>query len=422
VGNVTNATLESFVSGATYYFAVSAVDSLGIESGLSNEITFTPTINTNPPSISSIAPQTININTVCGPVPFTVVTQGGSAGTLTSSANSSNPTLVPNSAIALNGTGTNWSVTVTPAQNQSGTATIALTVCDGALCSTTSFLLTVNAAQPLSAPTIALVSPSSGATYAAPASISLAANVGTNGHSITKVQFYNGSTLLGEASAAPYSFNWSAVAAGSYTVVAKLVYDAGSVLASLPANVTVTGLPAPWQTMDIGNVVSTGSASITGNVYTVQGAGNIGGSSDSFRFLYQPLTGDGEIKAQIVSVQTTGNNGDIGPMIRESLTSGSKNVFMGISPNGGLHWQRRTSTAKGTSTSKAGSGTPPNIWARVVRKSNTLSGYTSTDGTNWNLVSSTSLSMATNIYVGLAVASGSTNLNSSVFSNVVVVP
>src|SRR5262249_10454560 len=151
--------------------------------------------------------------------------------------------------------------------------------------------------------------------------------------------------------------------------------------------------------------VSTGSASITGNVYTVQGAGNIGGSRDSFRFLYQPLTGDGEIKTQIVAVPNTGKKGDNGPDVRESLTRGSKNVLMSISPNGGLRWQRRTSTTKGTSTSKAGSGTPPNIWARVVRKSNTLSGYTSTDGTNWNLVNSTSLTMANNIYVGLAVAS-----------------
>jgi len=35
--------------------------------------------------------------------------------------------------------------------------------------------------------------------FNAPATISLAANVTANGHTITKVQFYNGATLLGEA-------------------------------------------------------------------------------------------------------------------------------------------------------------------------------------------------------------------------------
>ena len=423
VGNVTNATLQNFVTGATYYFAVCSVDSEAIESTLSNEITYAPSINTNPPSISPIASQTININTTCGPLTFTVAPQGGTAANLTLSANSSNPTLVPNSSIALSGTGTNRSVTVAPAQNQSGTATIAITACDGPLCSTTSFLLTVNAPLTNSTPNIALASPLSGATYARPANISVAANVTPNGHSITKVQFYNGAVLLGESSAAPYAFNWNSVSSGTYTLTANLIYDAGSTLASAPVNVMVTGLPSPWQAIDIGNVGLTGSASVTGGVYTVQGAGDIGGSSDSFRFLYQPLSGDGEIKVQISSVQNTGNNGCIGVMIRESLTSNSRYALMGISPNGVLRWQRRSGSGNGSSSSKSGSGTPPNVWVRVVRTGNTLYGYKSTDGTNWSSVNSTSISMASNIYVGIAVASGSSGvLNTSQFTNVVVVP
>src|SRR5262249_18039267 len=157
------------------------------------------------------------------------------AANLTISANSSNPTLVPNGSIVLGGSGTNRSVTVTPAQNQSGTATIAITVCGGALCSTTSFLLTGNGPQ-LTTPSIGLVSPLAGATYGVPANISMAASVSSNGHSITKVQFYNGTNWLGETSAAPYAYNWNSVAAGSYTVVAKLVYDGGSAVSSAPVN------------------------------------------------------------------------------------------------------------------------------------------------------------------------------------------
>ena len=273
------------------------------------------------------------------------------------------------------------------------------------------------------APTIALTSPANGASYTAPATINLAASVTANGHTITKVQFYNGATLLGEDTSAPYSFTWSNVSAGSYSLTARAVYDAGSTVASSPVNITVTGLPAPWQTADIGSVGVAGSASMSNGIYTVKGAGNISGTADNFRFVYQPLSGDGEIKVRLNSVENTGTSGRIGVMIRESLTSGSEYAFMGISPDGTFRWQRRSSTGGTTSSTTSTIGTPPNVWARLVRTGNTLYGYKSTDGTNWTQVNSRSITMATNIYVGLAVASGSsTSLNTATFTNVTVVP
>jgi hypothetical protein len=58
-----------------------------------------------------------------------------------------------------------------------------------------------------------------------------------------------------------------------------------------------------------------------------------------------------------------------------------------------------------------------------VRNGNTIYGYNSTDGTNWTEVDSRNFMMATNIYVGLAVASGTSSvLNSATFTNVTVVP
>ena len=94
-------------------------------------------------------------------------------------------------------------------------------------------------------PTIALTAPANGASFTAPATINLAANVSANGHTISKVQFYNGVTLLGEDPTAPYVFTWSNVAAGGYTLSAQAVYDSGSTVASTAANVSVTNLPPP---------------------------------------------------------------------------------------------------------------------------------------------------------------------------------
>ena len=61
--------------------------------------------------------------------------------------------------------------------------------------------------------------------------INLSAGVTANGHTITKVQFYNGSALLGEDSATPYAFTWTNVSAGSYNLSATAVYDTGSTVA-----------------------------------------------------------------------------------------------------------------------------------------------------------------------------------------------
>ena len=64
---------------------------------------------------------------------------------LTLSASSSAQGLVPDANIVLGGSGASRTVAVTPASNQSGSATITLTVSDGAASTTDTFVLTVDA-------------------------------------------------------------------------------------------------------------------------------------------------------------------------------------------------------------------------------------------------------------------------------------
>ena len=49
--------------------------------------------------------------------------------------------------------------------------------------------------------------------------------------------------------------------------------------------------------------------------YIVTGAGNLGGSTDSLYFVYQKLSGDGEIKVRVPSAQDTGGAARSGVMI-----------------------------------------------------------------------------------------------------------
>jgi hypothetical protein len=412
VGNVTNATIPGLTNGCTYYIAATAYDTSGVESDYSTEVVFTnqaatlPTIVlTSPVSGSSyIAPSTISLSAS--------VTANGH--TITQVQFCNGATLLATVAAAPYSYSWNSVSAGTYSVSAKAVYDSGSTVASG------SATLTVANLPP---PSIALTSPVNGAVYTAPATIPLTASVTANGHTITKVQFYSGAALLAENTSAPYSNVWTNVSAGSYSLTARAVYDSGSTIDSAAGNVAVTSLPAPWQTADIGKVAVAGSAGISGGLYTVAGAGKISGSADGFRFLYQTMSGNGEIRACVSSVQNTGTGGCMGLMARESLTGGSEYALMGISPDGTFRWQRRSKTGGSTSSTTSGVGTPPNAWARLVRTNGIFYGYKSIDGTNWTQVSSRSINMATNIYVGLAVASGTSNvLNSSTFTNVTVVP
>ena len=507
-GSATNFAVNGLTRGATYYFAATSVDSVGMESVYSQEISYTvPLTNTTtPPAIALAAPadgasyaapaninlqanvttnghtinqvQFFNGSTLLGTdtsAPYTLAWNNVAAGTysltaqvtydgsstiasttvtvtvtntptppaivLGSPANGASYAAPANISLLANVTanghtinqvqffngstvlGADTSAPYSLAWNNVAAGTYSLTAqltYDGGSTIKTA-PVTVTVTNPPAAPVIVLASPTNGASYTAPTNISIQANVTPNGHTISQVQFFNGSALLGTATSAPYSLVWSNVSSGNYSLTAQAVYDSGSNVTSAVVNVTVTGLPAPWQTVDIGTVGVTGSALCSNGLYTVSGAGNASGGSDNFRFVYQTLTGDGEIRGQISSDQAGG--GVVGAMIRESLTSGSRNAFMGITPNGSFRWQRRTNTGGNTFTSKSGSGTLPAVWVRVVRTGNRLSGYTSADGVNWTLVNSATISMASNIYIGLAVASGSTStLGTATFTNITAVP
>ena len=114
----------------------------------SSSTNFVVTVNpvNDPPIISNIADQTTSLNVSTGPLSFTVDDLETAAGSLTLSADSSNLTLLPLSNIIFGGSGANRIVTLIPAADQTGTATVTVRVSDGSLNATDTFLLTVNTA------------------------------------------------------------------------------------------------------------------------------------------------------------------------------------------------------------------------------------------------------------------------------------
>ncbi|HCN79114.1 MAG TPA: hypothetical protein DIT13_18265 [Verrucomicrobiales bacterium] len=101
---------------------------------------------TSTPVISSIAAVTTDEDVSAGPIAFTVSDTHTSAERLQVTAVSSNSTLLPASGIALGGAGGQRTITLTPALNQSGSATVTVRAFDGARTGTRSFTFT---AQPV---------------------------------------------------------------------------------------------------------------------------------------------------------------------------------------------------------------------------------------------------------------------------------
>jgi malectin (di-glucose binding ER protein)/fibronectin type III domain protein len=199
------------------------------------------------------------------------------------------------------------------------------------------------------------------------------------------------------------------------------VNAAGSSPPSNQASATTpaAGLTAPWQDADIGSVTPAGSASLSSGVFTVRGAGaDIWGNADAFHFVYQSLTGDGDIVARVTAVQNTNAWAKAGVMIRETLAAGSEQAFMCLTPGNGLAFQRRVSTNGVSTHTSGGAGSAP-VWVRVVRNGNTLTGFRSTDGVNWTQVGSDTIAMAAPVFVGLALTSHANGtINTSTFDNV----
>ncbi|MEI8206524.1 MAG: polysaccharide lyase family 7 protein, partial [Kiritimatiellales bacterium] len=97
---------------------------------------------------------------------------------------------------------------------------------------------------------VSLSAPVSGASFAVPTSIAMTANVVASTGTITTVGFYNGSTLLGSDTTAPYTYTWTNVAVGSNNLTARATDKSGAVSTSAVVAVTVWA-PPPGDNFDL---------------------------------------------------------------------------------------------------------------------------------------------------------------------------
>ena len=211
-----------------------------------------------------------------------------------------------------------------------------------------------------------------------------------------------------------YRFDGWSGDAGGYTNPLTIPMNADK-------EITALFVESPWLNQDIGSVGIAGNALIRSDTFTIEGSGaDIWGSSDKFHYVYQPVSGDVEIVAKIIYQENTKYWAKAGVMIREDLTAGSKNAFSMLTGSGGSSWQARTNSG-GSSIGGGGPLDSAPLWLKVVRADSIFTEYRSTDGVNWTVLQSQSISMSEDVYVGLAVTShDNAQLGTAIFTNVSV--
>jgi len=155
-------------------------------------------------------------------------------------------------------------------------------------------------------PTVSLVSPSNNAQYSAPAAITINASASDPDGNLTLVEFFQGTTKLGEDSTSPYTFDWTNVPQGSYALRAIVTDAIGAKATSAVVTVTVAASsqptvfgksPAPGAVSSLAGIVVTFSEPVSGvhaSDLLINGvpATSVAGSGTNYTFAFpQPAEG-----------------------------------------------------------------------------------------------------------------------------------
>jgi hypothetical protein len=92
-----------------------------------------------------------------------------------------------------------------------------------------------------------LTSPANNAQVASPAAVILAAQARADGDTISLVEYFDGSSKIGQSVVDPYQVTWVEPPTGLHTLVARATLGSGPILTSAPVTITVAAPPPPIQ-------------------------------------------------------------------------------------------------------------------------------------------------------------------------------
>ncbi|MBT1702581.1 Ig-like domain-containing protein [Chryseosolibacter indicus] len=184
-------------------------------------------------------------------------------------------------------------------------------------------------------PVVSITSPANNASFTAPTSVIINASASDADGSVSKVEFFQGTTKLGEDVSSPYTFTWANVSAGSYSLTAKATDNNGTATTSSVINITVSNTPPVASiTSPANNASFTAPASITinasasdanGSVSKVeffQGTTKLGEDTSSpYTFIWTDVSAG----SYSLTAKATDNNGAITTSSVINITVGNSN-------------------------------------------------------------------------------------------------
>lgn len=174
--------------------------------------------------------------------------------------------------------------------------------------------------------------------------------------------------------------------------------------------------------VDIGSPLAPGDyIHGSGGTDTVKGDGStfggFGQTSDKFHFAYSSMTGDFQVYVKVLSIQNTNSYAKAALHIRQSTDANSAFFHAAISYGQGYFVQYRASAGAAAQQPVTGSGSVP-LWFRLTRTGNNFKAEKSSDGSTWTTLYSQTVTMTSQVLVGLGVASYSSGaLCKAVFSD-----
>ena len=226
----------------------------------------------------------------------------------------------------------------------------------------------------------------------------------TNGLAISGV-VQNATNLL-TLSTAPLVYG------SNYVLVINGVRDRAFAPNTIATNTEVSFVALPFITQDIGVPSLASTLTVTGsNGVDIAAAGkDVGGASDQFSFSYQPHTGDFDVSVRLADLGLLDLWAKAGWMARETLDPASRFAASLATPGmNGSFFEWRDPTNSLAHLSGSFPVNYPDTWLRLARVGDAFTGFASYDGQTWVQLGTATIPMPSEIYLGLAVSSHSSN-------------
>jgi hypothetical protein len=189
--------------------------------------------------------------------------------------------------------------------------------------------------------------------------------------------------------------------------------------ASAPLSDKIARLPAPWAARRIGNIPGATWAAAENGDFVVHGAGqNIDKMSDNFFFVQRSASGSMDFISRLKSAGREIASRQ-GIMVRESIRADASFAFIGLSQTR-IFWVHRDNNSNSCQFTDVPIAPPP-VYLRLTKRTNSVCGAYSTNGTHWTWLGTNQIAVPDQNYlIGLAVSSGDARSVATVFDQVTV--